>query len=497
MNYLKNLFSEENIENFNRFEQEFNKIEKKDIYFTEKSLEDSSIKEEIPENIEFEEEENEFSTESVKNSKEAINEEEKVNEMFKYNPREIVNANRSKSSTNIIYTSFFPKYKENIDKGKNNLIKFVMSYIRDHIVELSTRGPSKHVVWGKSNESDFFRCVNISSEEVRKIIKSCPFIKSSWMIPNNPCNMLMVVLICYFWNDMTDKEKKEIETEKYKEYLVFIMNLIFTIRFYSSIQRKYFPYEADEEIMNTVVDELSGRYNLKSFNSMYELLEFIAYTNILNTKDIMNNPSDYNLDYFMNNLNGRINSTIKGIVNEYRTAYENNKAGGEVEKINKTNNEGDQYLDIATNVSNDISLITRKILIKLTSDSTVDETLLEIACKQTKIASSKMKVSINNMIANDKELIGKLINLILSYYLGTLKKDKKTIRSINFISVMKKVYSVSNTNSPIVIEIKNVLDALLKNNSKEYLTTNRAATLSNLKATSYLYWVLYINSRVE
>ena len=37
----------------------------------------------------------------------------------------------------------------------------------------------------------------------------------------------------------------------------------------------------------------------------------------------------------------------------------------------------------------------------------------------------------------------------------------------------------------------------LKNNSKEYLSTNRAATLSNLKATTYLYWILYINSKVE
>lgn len=488
MNYLDELFSEENINNFKKFENEISE-ECKIKYFTEKSLEDSTYEESL-ENIEFDEI---IGLEDKLHDKEIKNENVRMEKAFKYKPRNIVNANRGKNSTNILYTSFL-KYKNNFENGKPSLIRFIMNYIRDHIHELSTRGPSKHVVWTKTNENDFFRCVNITTEEIRKIIKSCEFIKSNWMIPNNPCNMLMCILICYYWNNRP-AEEKEINSDNYKKSMTFMVNLIFTIRFYSSIQRKYFPYEADEEIMNTVVDELSGRYNLKSFNSMYELLEFIAYTNILNTIDIMENPTDYNIDYFMNNLNGRINSTIKGIVNEYRIRYENDKS--EVEKLNKTNTEGDQYLDVATNVSNDISNIVRKLLIKLTSDSNVDEKLLEIACKQTKVATSKMKVSILNMINKDKDLIGNLISLILSYYLGTLKKDKKTIKSIGFISIMKKVYSVSNTNSEIIVKIKEVLDILLKNNSKEYLSTNRAATLSNLKATTYLYWILYINSKVE
>lgn len=413
--------------------------------------------------------------------------------MINYKSRRIVNANRSANTVRFLYDSAFPKYKDKAEKHRSDIMKFVIEYIKVHMEDLSTRGPSRRVYWLNTDTLGFFKAIDIEESEIKELIKKCDQIKSNWEINNRPINMIFTLLACYYWNNMSNAEKK---SNNYKNTMVFIINLIFTIKFYTSIQYKYLPYGANEEEMNALIDDISSRYSLKQVNSIYELLEYIAYTNVKNAADLMGNPTDYNICYFMDNLNSRINSSIKGIVNEFRKKYDSGKRTS-IDTLEKTNSEGDRYLDVADNISNDISILTRKIMIKLSTDSTVVESLLQVACKQTKVSISKMRITIENIAANDKELVSQLISLILSYYLGTLKKPKNTIRSVGFITIMKKVYGISNTNVELVIKIKDILETLMKKNSKEYLKTNRVATLSNLKATCYFYWVLYINAKCE
>ena len=62
---------------------------------------------------------------------------------------------------------------------------------------------------------------------------------------------------------------------------------------------------------------------------------------------------------------------------------------------------------------------------------------------------------------------------------------------------MKRTYNVSNTKDQGLIDIKNALHELMKRNSAEYLKTERVATLSNMKACCFYYWLLYVNEKVE
>ena len=101
MNYLDELFSEENINNFKKFENEMSE-ECEIKYFTEKSLEDSTYEESL-ENVEFDEI---IGLEDNARDREIKNENDRMEKAFKYKPRNIVNANRGKNSTNILYTSF-------------------------------------------------------------------------------------------------------------------------------------------------------------------------------------------------------------------------------------------------------------------------------------------------------------------------------------------------------------------------------------------------------
>ena len=235
--------------------------------------------------------------------------------------------------------------------------------------------------------------------------------------------------------------------------------------------------------------------NIASEDS-FDLLEFFAYSNINNTIELMEAPTDFNMVYYMDNLNNRINNTIRSVANAYYDNYENGLKV-QTEKMQGTSEDGDTYLNVSDSVSANIEIIVRKLAIKLSSDSTVIDRILDIACRETKIGKNKMKITIQNMITNDKEYVIDLMRKIIIYYIGYLKKDKKTIHSINFISIMKRTYNVSNTKDQGLIDIKNALHELMKRNSAEYLKTERVATLSNMKACCFYYWLLYVNEKVE
>jgi hypothetical protein len=407
----------------------------------------------------------------------------------------LVNANRSSSTETGIYNKISELYGKALMTNKADILKFIANYVQSQISNLATRGPNRPIMWSASHDSALIEVMGAEEKEIKRILKESPYMKSSWLVPNKPSNCILSMAVYYYFNHPTEEEKR-LAKDKYKNHPIFILNLMLTIRLYSSLQWKYFRYGADEELMNYVMDNISGRYKLKEFENMFEYLRYIAYSNVNNTVDVMNKPTDHNYHYYLNNLDGRINSTVQSLAREYYAYVEEGK-NVTVDKTLLENDEGKQYLNNSSNISNDVSEITRKIIIKLSSNSTVDISLLEMAVHATKMKLEKMKTVLEKMIENDQELIGALVNDIVLYYLVVLKKDKKTIRSMTFIKTLKDAYSISNTEDKVILHIKQILDSLLKKNSEEYLKNNRAATLSHFRHTIYLYFILYINKNVE
>jgi hypothetical protein len=298
---------------------------------------------------------------------------------------------------------------------------------------------------------------------------------------------------------MTQEEVKLSKDEAKKLNLpCYVVCLFFAIRFYSSLQYKYFQYGADEEIMNEVVDEMSNRYTMtkRNFNTIYELINYISYTAIDNKPEALTNPIDFYLNYFTSNLNTRLNDIIKSMANAF---YEKTDANRKVviESTTVTNEEGKTSLAVTTSISNDIESITRKLLIALSSETEADAVSLQIACNQTRQSFAKMGVVINKIVENDLELVGNMTRHILAYYLCSLGKPKNTIKSSNFLTIMKKSYTISNTNDEFVLKIKVILDTLLEHSYTDYIKINRSATVSNLRSCIFYYFICYINRKSE
>lgn len=412
----------------------------------------------------------------------------------------IVSAHRSKSTSKYIYEQITTKYGNAFLKNKAKILKYIQDYLKSQLVNLSVKGPSRRVVWNGDRDAEFVNVCGADVATVRKIVRESPDIVigrgGNNAIAHNPFYCVIVILICWYYNNSTKEEQKLIKQEKLNNHPLFLLNLMLVVRNYSSIQHKYFKHGVDENLMDRVIDELTNRHRVKDSENMFDLLRFVAFTNLGNTVPIMQYPTDNNYQYFLNNLINRINSYIQKLANAYYDYVNEGKSVG-IDQNEEENEEGKKYSTVSTNISNDISEITRKLLIKLTTHSNADMSILHSVCKQTKMNENRIKLALEKMVEKDSIMIGTLMSDIITYYLSTLGQPKNMIKNIKFITLMKRAYSISNTENEIILKIKDTLDTLMKRNSAEYLKVSRLATLSNYRLTVFLYFVLYISKNVS
>lgn len=383
------------------------------------------------------------------------------------------------------------KHEETFIKNVGPVITVISNFINRSLEPLSAKGPSRRILFTDSDVDALFLAAGIEKKEVSETIKTCKLIDSKWHILNNPFNIMCIALtICYY------KNEKAFPSSKYKMSPHLITNLFITLRFYSSMQIRQFPYDPDEEIMDRTIDSLNNKFTLKKYNNMFETIRYISDSNFTNMELQFKKGHDKDIINIINNLANRLSSFIKNVSKEFYKNYkEHNKS--EVESIIREDDEGDQYVGELTNVSSEIENSTRKIRLKVVADSTPNYRLLSLACKRTMMSTNKMQIIIDKIRESNDELLYKLLRNIIAYYIITYKKAKYDIKSENFITTMFKIYNVSNTKDVNVIAIKNILDELLKKYSTDYLKTSRVATVSNMRSCIYYYFVLYIAQNIS
>jgi len=402
----------------------------------------------------------------------------------------ITNEEKEKSGTPFFYNEMYGLNKDfwNTPKFKKDLLKYCSDFIVKNLNSLSCRGPSKKLLFTTTDQNRYFDTIKMKSADIKKIIKNSDSIDPKWSVAQDPMYMSLAALITFYYLNQTPEEKK-MKLEKSTPYLLTLFSLV---RMYSYIQHKYFKYGADEEEMDATIENMNSRFLFKGMKNIFELLQYIAYSQCENFLSKLKNPVDFNLYYYMNNLISQLNYMIKTISNQFYENREKNK-GVSIQDMQKENPENsDKYLTLPDSISNDIEIITRRLIIKFTSEADIDDFCLSLACKQTGGQKEKIRVALLNMKKNDSNLLANLIRSMLAYYLGTLKQKRNTIKSSKFITLMKKVNAISNTVDPFVLDIKATLDLLLERNSEDFRKTSRKATLSVLRSTIYFFKVFYI-----
>ena len=361
------------------------------------------------------------------------------------------------------------------------MLKVIERHMHSLSSIMSTPGPEKRPVFTKMDERKFIDSTGIPFNDVTKAISKCKMIAKHFITQNNEFYILSSILVSYFYRNKTIYKKIEVGK---------LINLYMALRIYKTAFSAFFKnYLPNKEVMDATIEGLdSNRYSLKKYKTIYNTIVYIADSHYENFEDILKNPVDDNIIYYITDLSTRIRLMMRKISNLY---YENHQLGVKqgTDVIEIENQEGETYLNEVDNVTTLVTVNSRKIFMVFISDSVCNPKLLRSACKSTKVSFSKTTMTINKMISSRDDDIELLITKILAYF---YTNGGKQLKSTKFISMMYDVYSVSNTSDKIILEIKEILDKLLKKFSKTYLETNNVATLSVLKKTLFLYMIFFI-----
>ena len=393
-------------------------------------------------------------------------------------------------SEKTVYENFVKKYGDNLLKNVDLFIKFVYEWVNRNVQSLGSKNLGERISFFPADEQALFDMFGVDRAYVRALVDLSTYIDKKWQISISRINVLMYILIFFYYDKRELFEKSTIYkgVEPYK-----IANFLLSARFFSSIVIRQFPYVPDPAIMFYTMENLSAKYTITKMNSIYEMIQYMAETNI-NTwiqNGRIKSRRDEDLDNYMRKLNTRISSTI---VNISRKFYENHQNEKKIvdESNTMVNDEGKTVMTNATNISNIISSTTNKIIENLYLDTDVNSKFIRIAANKTNCTYSTLYKCIQEMQRardNDIEII---IRNTLQYFLVTEKQDPILINSAKFFEVCIKSYRVANTNNEYVINIKKSLNDLLERYSEVYRISNRKNTKSNFRAGLYLYLILYI-----
>lgn len=393
-------------------------------------------------------------------------------------------------SSNTVYDNMTKKYGDLMLQNVDIFIKFVYEWINRNVQSLGSKNLGERISFFPSDVNALFEMFGIDQAYVKACINKSQYIDKKWRISVEKINVLMYVLIFYYFDhrSLFEKSAKFKGVEPYK-----IANFLLSGRFFSSIIIRQFPFVPDQAIMFYTLENLSQKYTITKMNSLYEMIQYMADSNMETWIKVgrTKSRSDEDLDGYMRKLNTRISSTLVNISKQF---YKNHKDEKKITEESNTmvTDEGKVVMTNANNISNIVSSSTSKIIENLYLDADINSKFVRIAANKTGAPYSSLYSAIQEIQRARDPDIETVIRNVLSYFLVSEKQSPMLINSAQFFEISIKAYRVANTNNEYILNIKKALNDLLEKYSAIYAQSHRKSTRTNFRAGLYLYLILYI-----
>lgn len=340
-------------------------------------------------------------------------------------------------------------------------------------------GPTKQLVFSDTDKDFLFVSTNISRVDVKEALKQTKVIDKKWVITNDPFNLLATMMI-YGLNAERD--------EKTAKQLMYYLGLkLYTSKFFRS-----FKYEPNYNIMKYTVNNLSDKYKLKQkgnlFDALVDFMDTAFDTYVKGEKYV----DDKIVVTFLNALDTRIGSFVKGIANEfYPNAEEGKYMNSDAEvKTDDTYITNDNHMYVIGRASDTIAT-------KL-STTGIDTRLVQLAARVNGISEISLRNAIEQIDRDyNQESIEFTKNIITMYVNENPAAKDSDLGTTGFTASAMELYKRNNTVDPVLISIKTTINKWMDATSGKYAKSNRVATINNFRRAIYTYYVYFITKNVK
>ncbi|MGL6099421.1 MAG: hypothetical protein ACRC0G_07335 [Fusobacteriaceae bacterium] len=361
----------------------------------------------------------------------------------------------------------------------NALTTHINMYIDKNSEILYDIGPTKQLVFSDADKDFLFDTTGIDRVTVKEDLKQTRVIDKKWVITNDPFNLLATSIIYGLNSEKDDKNSRQI--------MYFLGLKLYTSKFYRS-----FNYEPNYNIMKYTVNNLSEKYKLKQKGNLFDaLIDFMDTAFDTYVKDV-NTLDDKILVTFLNGLDTRIGSFVKGIATEFYPNAENNKymnADTEV-KTDDTYLTNDNHMYVIGRASDTVST-------KLATTG-IDYKIIQLAARVNGVSEISLRNAIEQIDRDhNQEAIEFTKNIITMYVSENPSAKDSDIGTNLFTATSMDLYKRNNTVDPVLLAIKETINRWIDATSVKYSKSNRVATINNFRRAIYTYYVYYITKNVK
>lgn len=384
-------------------------------------------------------------------------------------------ASNSKST---ISDSLYPiidkslKNKDVLSSYKSNLD----NYLSYNTESYFGPGPGNvRPIYSDKRIEQYINLLGTSSKEVDTVIKSSKNVNSSWFMLK-PYNVVNCLALKHFLDS------------KNQDYITLTVGYLI-VAIYPPLHWRYFKHGVNEACMQYTLNNLSNKYIVTKSNNLWAMLMDTCMKAVELHADNIKLGTDAAIIKYLNDVQSRINSSLKNIANVY---YDNHKN----QRYLKTEHESFEdatYYEADSN-SYAIERITNKVVTHLVTNGP-DAKLVELSAKLNKVSINQLRNFVDVMIVDSHtEEIRDIVEAILFLYLFNTDGENHSpdqIGTNDFMVYCLQIYRRSNTTDKNIIKIKAILDRWLKELGLMD-KTSRTATIVSFRKALFTFFVMEI-----
>lgn len=218
------------------------------------------------------------------------------------------------------------KVDKSLLKAIHDFERGFVNYDEEHIAFFGghTMGVHKMRFRVSDRENWFANVLQTDEMVLEEAVLALPSINSEWARASDTMNLACAWLIHYLKSDrsMPVKDREEACVQ---------VALVMMYKFLGSLMAHYYPYTADEEVMNAMYASLSKKYALKQAGSWGVLLrqraeELVGPTSV-HRRVFEKFDSDDSVVKLVNDVQGRLRQIVKAMTEEF---YRMRSTGGRI-----------------------------------------------------------------------------------------------------------------------------------------------------------------------
>lgn len=377
----------------------------------------------------------------------------------------------------ILLLNFQDRIKEVFNKPQNSrkFINEISSYIDKNNEILNYNTPSYKLTY---DPQFIYDITGITNDEVISATKNIKYRAgmSSGNVAKNPLYILLTLILRNF--EISHNQNGE-------RYTLMYMTLVI----YSVLFSKYYKFEPNDSIMQYTINRINNRFYFKQYGTVFKATYAISEQNNQKNKNVLKRDDDMAIIDYIISLYSRLNNQMRSFSIEF---YKDQKSKNYLNVSKEEKDEDGNDYSIPENISYTVETVSQKTIDSF-FQTRINRSLSDLSANMSNVSSTTVFQILNDIRSNEINKVVKLIKDTIAVYLNDRNNTSKTIGSRKFIVYSLKIYTRNNITDEAIIEIKKILNYLLKTYSNKYNQTDREATKSNYRKAVFMYYVFLIS----